>query len=234
MVATAVVGSTGLVGSNILSTLLTHPTPTTVSAFSRKPLQVSDPHSRLRPLTNSDSSAWPPEYSSISPTPTVFFSALGATRAQAGGVAKQREIDLDLNVALAKAAKAAGCRVYVLISVYGANSASMVPYTKMKGQLDEAVSDIGFEKVVLIKPGLIVGSRSDSRPAEYMTRCLANGMGKVSGNKLKDFWAQDADVIGKAAVSAGLRCLDGSAPEGKVWTVSMGDIVKLGRTEATT
>lgn len=101
----------------------------------------------------------------------------------------------------------------------------------MKGELDEAVQEIGFEKTILVKPGLIVGTRNDLRLAEYTLRALANFLGRISGNKLKDFWAQDADTIGRAAVAASLKCLDGTAPEGKTWVVGMGDIVQLGRTE---
>ena len=49
-------------------------------------------------------------------------------------------------------------------------------------------------------------------------------------SKLKDFWAQDADVIAKAAVSAGLQSLNGKAPS-KVWLLGGTDIVHLGITE---
>jgi hypothetical protein len=44
---------------------------------------------------------------------------------------------------------------------------------------------------------------------------------------LKDL--QDADIIAKAAVSAGLKALGGTAP--KVWLIDQSEIVKLGRTE---
>lgn len=101
----------------------------------------------------------------------------------------------------------------------------------MKGELEDAVSALGFEKVVIVRPGLIVGSREDSRPPEYAFRVLAGAMGKVSGGALKDFWAQDAEVIGRAAVSAAVKCLEGTAPEGKVWSIGQSEIVKLGRTE---
>lgn len=61
-------------------------------------------------------------------------------------------------------------------------------------------------------------------------RGIAKLMGAISTTYLKDPWAQDADIIAKAAVSAGLKCLEGKAP-GKVWEVNMKDIVTLGRTE---
>lgn len=106
-----------------------------------------------------------------------------------------------------------------------------MPYSKMKGELDEAVQNLGFEKTVLVKPGLIVGKREDFRGAEWALRTIAQFLGSISGGLLKDFWAQDADVIGRAAMMAGLKCLDGTAPPGNTWVVGMGDIIRLGRTE---
>ena len=200
--------------------------------FTRRAIsQADDPNSKLRLLISSDSSTWPLDFSSISPNPSIFLSALGTSRARAGGVEAQRMIDYDLNLAMARAAKDAGAKIYVLISSSGVNKNSIIPYSKMKGELDEAVQQVGFEKTVLIKPGLIVGHREESRPAEFALRWLAGLLGRVNTTWLKDFWAQDADMIARAAVSAGLKCLDGSAPEAKTWVVGQSDIVRLGRTE---
>lgn len=58
---------------------------------------------------------------------------------------------------------------------------------------------------------------------------IAAFAGSIS-SKLKDFWAQDADVIAKAAVSAGLQSLNGKTPS-KVWLLGGADIVRLGVTE---
>lgn len=230
--STALVGATGLVGKNMLQTLLSHPSISTVSAFSRRPLDITDPNSRLQSIVDSNSQNW----STVFPTsatgpPSIFYSALGTTRAAAGSFEAQRKIDFDLNLALARAAKDAGVRVYVLISSAAVNSKSMMPYSKMKGELEEAIAEIGFEKTVLVKPGLIVGPRSDFRPPEYVLQVVARAMGSISGSALKDFWAQDAEVIGRAAVVAGLMACEGKSPEGKVWYVGQSDVVRLGRNE---
>lgn len=123
----------------------------------------------------------------------------------------------------------------------------------MKGELEDSVKALGFKHVVIIRPGLIVGDRKDSRPAEFAMRKVAAFMGAVSGNRLKDFWAQgmsfggifrhgegsfadddcvvsDDDVIAKAAVNAGLKCINGEVKEA-VWEIGQADIVRLGRTE---
>jgi len=101
----------------------------------------------------------------------------------------------------------------------------------MKAELEDAVKELDFLHTVIVKPGLLVGERRDSRPTEAVLKGIARVAGMVSAGLLKDFWAQDVDVIGRAAVSAGLRCLEGGAPEGTVWEVNQSEIIRLGRTE---
>ncbi|KAK8177512.1 hypothetical protein IWX90DRAFT_376728 [Phyllosticta citrichinensis] len=225
-------GSTGLVGGNILNALVHHPAFSQVSAFARRRLRQESPKLSTLPAdpaTVQDTATWPTLLPSPAPQPSVFFSALGTTRAQAGGVDKQRAIDYDLNLALAKAAKDAGITTYVLISTAGASPNGIGAYPKMKGELEEAVKALGFDHTVILRPGLIVGNREDSRPAEFAIRKVAGFAGCLSNN-LKDFWAQDAEVIARAAVHAGELCVDGRRDKG-VWLVAQSDIVRLGRTE---
>ena len=104
----------------------------------------------------------------------------------------------------------------------------MMGYLKMKGELEEAVKEIGFERTVIVRPGLLVGSREDSRPPEAGLRMLANFMGAASGGMLKDFWAQDAEVVARATVSAALQA---EQRDEKVWVVGQSDVIRLGKTE---
>lgn len=97
----------------------------------------------------------------------------------------------------------------------------------MKGELEEEVKKLDFEHTVVLRPGVLVGNRQDSRPAEAVLRAIANGLGRISKGWLTDWWAQDADVIARSAIRAGEQCLGGKREKG-VWTLSQGDIVKLG------
>lgn len=105
-----------------------------------------------------------------------------------------------------------------------------MPYPKMKAELEEEVKKLGFPHTVILKPGLLVGERKDSRPPEAVFRYVAKGMRKLGGAALTDWWAQDADVVAKAAVSAGLACAGGKREKG-LWVVEQGEIVRLGKKE---
>lgn len=159
--------------------------------------------------------------------PKILFSALGTTRAVAGGVEGQRKIDYELNLELAKAAKDAGVETYVLISSGGANSKSSMAYPRMKGELEEAVKALEFKHTVILRPGLIVGDRSESRPAEAVVRGIAKGLRSLTP-ALTNFWAQDASVIARAAVNAAVQCVEGKKEAG-VWELGQPDIIALGK-----
>ena len=229
MATAALVGSTGLLGSHILTVLLESAAITQISALARRPLKVVNPSIELEPLIEADNSKWADKLSSISPAPTMFISSLGTSRARAGSLAGQRAIDYDLNLSLARAALASGVKTFVLISSAGVSKSSPFPYAKMKAELEEAVAELGFEHIIIVKPGMLMGTREDSRPVEAVFRTIAGGLKAVSAGALTNFWAQDVDVIARATVSAGLMSVEGKSPKQKVWFLEQSDIVKLGK-----
>lgn len=188
------------------------------------------PQAKLTTFISNDTSHWASELSSLTPPPTLFISSFGTTRAAAGGFENQYKIEHGLNVEMARAAHEAGTRVYVLISSANASKDSNIAYSRMKGEIEEDVKALGFERTVILRPGLISGQRDESRPMEAAARFFAGFAGKVHSG-LKDGWAQDAEVIARAAVNAGVKALAGDVPEGseKVWTLYGSDILRLGK-----
>ncbi|KAG0651164.1 hypothetical protein D0Z07_2623 [Hyphodiscus hymeniophilus] len=236
MTSASLVGGTGLVGSYILSTLLNTPAISSVTAYSRRPIPAPEASPRLNPIIDSDSSAWATQISSlkIEEAPQIFFSALGTTKAKAGGLGNQRKIDFDLNLLLAKAAKDAGIKTYVLISGGlggGGGTNSSNAFVRLKAELEVAVKELNFDHTVIIKPGLIVGDRGESRPIEAVFRGAAKLLGAISGGILKNAWAEDAEVIARAAVKAGLKASEARELEVKVWEVEQREILTLGQSE---
>lgn len=194
------------------------------------PAASTAPQAKLTTFVSDDTSKWASQLSSLSPTPSIYISALGTTRAAAGGFENQYRIDHDLNVEMARAARDAGVKVFVLISSGGASKTSSIPYSRMKGEVEEETKAMGFDRTVILRPGLIAGHREESRPLEAVMRSVAGALGKVHSS-LKDGWAQDADVIARAAVNAGLKALQGEVPAGseKVWVLNGSDILTYGK-----
>ncbi|KAF1850283.1 NAD dependent epimerase/dehydratase family protein-like protein [Cucurbitaria berberidis CBS 394.84] len=226
MATATLAGSTGLVGSNILNQVLASPSFSAIYAYSRRELPNPNGSTKLNPITSTDNAQWPSLFPRES-KPKILLSALGTTRAGAGGLEGQRKIDYELNLELAKAAKDAGVETYVLISSGGASSTSMMAYPRLKGELEEAVKALEFKHTVILRPGLIVGERNESRPAEAVIRGIAKGLRSLTP-ALTNFWAQDASVIARAAVNAGVQCIEGKKEAG-VWELGQADIIALGK-----
>lgn len=183
----------------------------------------------MKEFVEKDTTKWSPHLASLSPAPTTLFSGLATTKGAAGGFETQYKLEHDLNIEIAKAAKAAGTKTYVLISAAGANAHSSLAYVRMKGEIEEHIKEIDFDHTIIVRPGLIVGTRQESRPWEAVSRAIATGLGHLY-HGLKDPWAQDADTIAKAAVLAAIRVEKGEIKD-KVVVLGQGDIVRLGRNE---
>lgn len=196
----------------------------------RRPVpSTTDAKVEVKEFVEKDTTKWVPHVASLSPSPHTLFSALATTRGAAGGFETQYKLEHDLNIELAKAAKAAGTKTYVLISAAGSNPKSSFAYVRMKGEIEEHIKEIGFDHTIIVRPGLIVGDRQESRPMEAIYRSIATGLGHLYSG-LKDPWAQDADVIAKAAILAAARVESGEIKD-KVLVLGQHDIIRLGKKE---
>ncbi|KAL6897054.1 NAD(P)-binding protein [Trichoderma evansii] len=225
----AVFGSTGLVGSFILSNLLATGPFKPVTTIARRAPKAESPN--LNSIVDADVNKWPATLIGLSPAPHVTFSAIGTTRAAAGGIENQWKIDHDLNVEVARAAKQAGVKTFVFISSAGSDGllAATSPYSKMKKGVETTIKELEFDQGIIVRPGLILGEREQGRLLEGLFKGIANGLGYIG---LKDSVAQEAEVIARAAIRATQLADEGKAPS-KHWVLGQSDIIKLGRKEWT-
>ncbi|WP_372825529.1 epimerase [Polaromonas sp.] len=104
------------------------------------------------------------------PAADDVFIALGTTIKVAGSQQAFRAVDFDAVLTVARAARAAGARKLGIVSAMGANAKSTVFYNRVKGEMENAVSRLGYDRVVLARPSLLSGDRSAlaqaKRPAE--------------------------------------------------------------------
>jgi uncharacterized protein YbjT (DUF2867 family) len=108
----------------------------------------------------------------------VLFSCLGTTLKTAGSKEAQWKIDYDYQYQFAEIAKKNGINQYVLVSSAMASSKSSIFYTKMKGQLEDAVKLLGFPKLIIFKPPLLLRENSN-RKAEIIGAKLIKFFNKI-------------------------------------------------------
>jgi len=144
-------GATGLIGSLILQSLLADPGVARVQVLARRPLGVSHPKLRADVV---DFSRLP----ALEPVDEAYL-ALGTTIKVAGSQAAFRAVDLDANLAVARAAVAAGARRVALVSAVGAKADSSVFYNRVKGELEDALKAMKLDALVIAQPSLLLGDR---------------------------------------------------------------------------
>jgi len=94
------------------------------------------------------------------PAAGPVYIALGTTMAQAGSKEAFRAADFDAVLAVARAARAAGASHCAVVSALGADARSTVFYNRVKGEAEDALIALGFERLVIARPSLLDGERA--------------------------------------------------------------------------
>lgn len=144
-------GASGLVGREILKGLLADNGIAAVHTLGRKSLAAADP--RLTHHTV--------DFASLPALPAVdeVYIALGTTMRVAGSQQAFRAVDFDATVAVARAARAAGATRLGVVSAMGASARSAVFYNRVKGEMEDALTGLGYTTLVMARPSFLAGNR---------------------------------------------------------------------------
>lgn len=198
-------GATGLVGGLALRRLLASPFAGTVVVPTRRPTGLADP--RLLEVAT-DLSAEGVEAQLAEALQVrgalpldAFACALGTTLRAAGSRAAFIAVDRDLVLRLARFAHAQGARHAVLVSSVGASRQSGNFYLRVKGEVEDAVERIGFARVDILQPGLLIGPRAARRPAEALAQRAAPLADLLLQGRLRRYRSLDAGDVAGAAIA---------------------------------
>lgn len=181
-----VAGATGLVGREILQGLLADDSVAAVHSLGRRPLQQQHPK-----LTHHEV-----DFARLPALPAAgeVFLALGTTIKVAGSQAAFRAVDFDANLAVARMAIAAGATKCVVVSAMGANARSSVFYNRVKGELEDALTALGFQTLVIARPSFLVGDRvalgQPPRGGEKLAMAVSRWLAPLIPDNLKAIQAR--------------------------------------------
>ena len=198
-------GATGLVGGLLLRLLLAHEEfDGTVYAPVRRELGVADPRLAIlrtdfAPGSGDLALAAAIEARAARPL-HAFVSCLGTTIRTAGSREAFIAVDRDLVLRTAQLAYDHGARHAVLVSSVGASRQSGNFYLRVKGEVEDAVAKIGFARVDLIQPGLLLGERKERRPTERLMQALAPAGNLLMQGGLKRYRSIPAEEVASAIV----------------------------------
>jgi uncharacterized protein YbjT (DUF2867 family) len=192
------VGATGVVGREILRRLLVEGVHRPVSVIARRPLPPEvvggDAGQLVVRVADFEQLYVHAEWTRAD----HVFCALGTTIRQAGSQQRFRRVDFDYPLTIARLAAERGASHFLLVSALGADARSRVFYSRVKGELEDAVSALPYRSVTIVRPSLLMGERTERRLGEEIGKRLAflapRRYKPVSGEQV-------ADALVRAAIA---------------------------------
>lgn len=160
------VGATGLVGSHCLQLLAEDASYDRVFVLVRRPITPSLPQKFEQHVVDFDALDRVPDHVRA----LDILCALGTTIRQAGSETAFRKVDLDYPVAVAKMMLTRGAETFVVVSSLGANPKARVMYSRVKGEMEAAVSTIPYRSITILRPSLLLGDRKEFRLGEELAK----------------------------------------------------------------
>ena len=165
-----IVGATGLVGSECVRQFAAHPGFERVVVLARRPVNSEIRFPKVHQhVVEFDSLK---DYASLFSV-THVLSALGTTIGAAGSKSRFRQVDHDYVLATASLGAQQGAHHFLLVSSLGADSASRVFYSRVKGEVEAGVASLSYLSITIVRPSLLLGTRPEFRLAEALTKRLA-------------------------------------------------------------
>lgn len=189
-----VAGATGLVGRAVLAALLaadssapkatTNPTSAKMAPEGALPPEVHALYAegrRAPDITHPRLHLHAVDFAALAANPHIpglprvddVFITLGTTIAAAGSQQAFRAVDHDAVLTTARAARAVGATRCGVVTAMGANAHSRIFYNRVKGEVEQALQELGFATLVIARPSLLLGERQTlgqaARPAESLS-----------------------------------------------------------------
>ena len=158
-------GATGLVGGECLRRLLASPRYERVVVVTRRKLADVPADRKLRQVVT--------EFENLGEVRDRLrgdhvFCALGTTIRKAGSQGRFREVDYEYPLRLAQLTRKNGARHFSIVSALGASRTSPFFYSRVKGEMEEGLQQLGWPSLAIVRPSVIAGDRAESRPLERL------------------------------------------------------------------
>lgn len=191
-----VLGATGLTGSMVVQGLLDRPEVSRVIVPLRKPLGFEHPKLEQRIIDFDELEQMPGLFKV-----DVLVCCLGTTIKKAGSQENFRKVDCGYPLEAARLARGQGANALLLMSAIGASSDSTIFYNRVKGELEDAVRELGFPYLSIYHPSLLLGDRRESRPGEALGQKAMPLVNRFMFGPLDRYKAIGADVVAQAMVN---------------------------------
>jgi len=171
-----IIGATGLVGNHLLHVLLEDSFYSQVIVLTRRSTKIRNEKIQEHIVDFDHQESYKDFVKG-----DVLFSCMGTTIKKAGSKDAQWKIDFTYQYEVAKAAIKNGVESMYLVSSSGASSKSKIFYSRMKGELEEAIKKLNFPNYLIFQPSLLLGKREELRVGEKIGEAIGKVITKIPG-----------------------------------------------------
>ena len=190
-----VVGSTGLVGKEVINELASKGIP--VRALSRIDPYSSNPCVENIKVNFDRLDEYKEHFREVNDV----YICLGTTISKAGSREAFQKVDIEYCLETAKQALNAGVKNLSLITSIGADSSSSNFYLKTKGIIEDKISQLDFQSISIHRPGLLIGSRKEMRLAELIGQKIHPAINLLLLGNLSKYKSIKVEMLARAMVN---------------------------------
>jgi uncharacterized protein YbjT (DUF2867 family) len=199
-----IAGATGLVGKELAKLILNDEIYSDLTLIVRRPTGVVHPklHEKVVDFEKL-------EEIDIDLTEADVFCTLGTTIKKAGSREAFRKVDYDYPLALGRMAKAQGAKQFLIITAIGAKISSPAFYSRVKGEIEEALSALKLPVLQIFRPSLLLGQREEFRRGEHFASVVFKVISPIFTGPLKKYRAIQGREVAKGMLAAAQREISG-------------------------
>ena len=158
-----IIGATGAIGKNLVQELINDNTIEHIAIFVRRDPGIKNEKVQTHIVDFNQSDDW-----RLSVQGDVVFSCMGTTRKAAGSKENQYKIDYTYQYDFAKIAAEQGVPSFILVSSASADPNSHFFYSRMKGELEEAIKQLPFQQISILRPPVLI-RKNTTRKVEKLS-----------------------------------------------------------------
>jgi uncharacterized protein YbjT (DUF2867 family) len=137
------------------------------------------------------------------------FCCLGTTIKKAGSQPAFRKVDFDYPLAMGRLAKAQGARRFLIVTAMGANAGSSIFYNRVKGEVENALAELGLPALLIFRPSLLLGERQEQRFGESVAAAVTKVINPLMVGGLRKYRGIAGLTVARAMVAAADRASSG-------------------------
>ncbi len=198
-----IAGASGLVGSELLKLLIDNDTYDTIHIITRKSLN-SKSSKVIEHIINFN------ELDRFEPKTKIdhVFCTLGTTIKKAKTKENFKKVDYDYVLELGKKAKQWSVQKFLFVSSLGASSKSRIFYSKVKGEIEQALKDLSLNQLFIFQPSLLLGARKEHRAGEKTAINVYKVIDPLFFGPFKKYKGIEAKQVAKGMISTALTHTD--------------------------